>query len=168
MPWSPRGRYQVSGRFFTIGRDLSAAGGAAVGGPAGAGGAVWMVLLIGGSGELHGLHELLESALLLADQLRVAEHLDDLEEGLLVLGAQVLRPHGLAGALGQDEVLMRSLGVAGAFVGLHSDLEIPMGCCIYYGGFRAEWGYTWSSMLQAQNPGDFMDVNLLLEVGVRF
>jgi hypothetical protein len=62
----------------------------------------------------------------------------------------------------------RSSVFATTFAALHSDVEIPMGCCIYYAGFRAEWGYTWSSILQAQNCGDIMDVNLLLEVGVRF
>jgi hypothetical protein len=73
------------------------------------------------------------------------------------------------GTLTTVHLLRRRSSVFGsAFVGLHSDLEVPMGCCIYYAGFRAEWGYTWSSILQAQNPGDIMDVNLLMEVGVRF
>jgi hypothetical protein len=73
------------------------------------------------------------------------------------------------GTLSVVHLLRRRSSVFGtAFAGLHSDLEIPMGCCIYYAGFRAEWGYTWSSILQAQNPGDIMDVNLLFEVGVRF
>jgi len=62
----------------------------------------------------------------------------------------------------------RSDTIASAFVALHTELEIPWGCCIYQVGFRAEWGYTWSDIMQRQNDSDIMDVNLLVTFGVRF
>ena len=57
---------------------------------------------------------------------------------------------------------------AGVFVALHSDLEIPCGCCIFQAGLRWEYGYTWSDVLQHQNNSDIEDMNLLLTAGVRF
>jgi hypothetical protein len=53
-------------------------------------------------------------------------------------------------------------------VGLHTDWELPYGCCTFLAGFRAEWGYTWMDVLQHQNDGDLQDVNLLFTFGVRF
>ena len=35
-------------------------------------------------------------------------------------------------------------------------------------GFRAEWSYTFSEILQGQNNGDVQDVLLMLNLGVRF
>ncbi len=58
--------------------------------------------------------------------------------------------------------------IAGAFLGLHTDLEVPCGCCVFMAGFRAEWGYTWSDILQRQNDSNMMDLNLLITCGVRF
>jgi len=58
--------------------------------------------------------------------------------------------------------------IASAFVALHTELEIPRGCCIYEVGFRAEWAYTWSDIFQQQNNSNVMDVNLLVTFGVRF
>jgi hypothetical protein len=57
---------------------------------------------------------------------------------------------------------------AGLFVAVHSDVEIPMGSCIFIGGVRGEYGYTWSDILQRQNNSDVQDINLLATLGVRF
>lgn len=63
----------------------------------------------------------------------------------------------------------------GLEIALHSDIEIPWGCCTFMYGLRAEWDYTWMDIL---NPGNahlvhplnsqLQDVNLLLTFGVRF
>lgn len=58
--------------------------------------------------------------------------------------------------------------IGGAFFALHTDLEIPCGCCVFLAGFRAELSYTWSDILQRQNDSNMMDVNLLIQCGVRF
>ncbi len=57
---------------------------------------------------------------------------------------------------------------AGVFLSLHSDLEIPWGCCIFQAGLRWEYGYTWSDILQHQNDGDIQDTTLMFTTGVRF
>jgi hypothetical protein len=56
----------------------------------------------------------------------------------------------------------------GAFIALHSDLEIPCSCCIIYAGVRGEYGYVWSDVLQRQNNSDIQTINLLFTLGTRF
>lgn len=66
-------------------------------------------------------------------------------------------------------IIQHSEDVIGrAFAALHSHLEVPRGCCTFLFGARAEWAYTWSSVLQTQNDGEVMDLNLLATIGVRF
>jgi hypothetical protein len=57
---------------------------------------------------------------------------------------------------------------AGTFIGLHTDLECPCGCCTHIIGCRLEWGYTWSDILQRQNNSDITEINFLISYGVRF
>ena len=52
-------------------------------------------------------------------------------------------------------------------VSLHTDLEVPWGCCTFTYGFRAEWDYTWMDVIQ-RNNAQLQDVNLLATFGVRF
>jgi hypothetical protein len=52
-------------------------------------------------------------------------------------------------------------------ISLHTDLEIPRGCCTFTYGFRAEWDYTWMDVIQ-RNNAQLQDVNLLASFGVRF
>lgn len=58
--------------------------------------------------------------------------------------------------------------VGGVYVGLQSDVEMPMPCvsCIFVGGLRTEWAYTWSDILD--QPSDVQDFSVLLHVGVRY
>jgi hypothetical protein len=57
----------------------------------------------------------------------------------------------------------------GVYAALHTDYEFPCGgCCIFYGGVRAEFDYTWTDILQEQNYADLAGVNLLFTVGVRY
>jgi hypothetical protein len=52
-------------------------------------------------------------------------------------------------------------------ISLHTDLEVPYGCCTFTYGFRAEWDYTWMDVIQ-RNNAQLQDVNLLATFGVRF
>jgi hypothetical protein len=63
----------------------------------------------------------------------------------------------------------------GLEIALHTDIEIPWGCCTFIYGFRAEWAYNWMDILQPSNlqlvhplNSQLQDVNLLLTLGVRF
>jgi hypothetical protein len=59
--------------------------------------------------------------------------------------------------------------IAGMWVAAHADFEFPCcGCCILVAGFRLEYGYTWSDILQIQNNSDTQDLNLLFNCGIRF
>jgi hypothetical protein len=64
--------------------------------------------------------------------------------------------------------LRRNDVIGGALFALHSDVEVPCGCCTWFGGVRAELHYTWSDIFQAQKSADILDINLLLSLGVRF
>ena len=55
----------------------------------------------------------------------------------------------------------------GLFLAVHSDVEIPLGTCIFTGGIRGEYGNTWSSVIQGRNS-DIQDINFLFTLGVRF
>jgi len=65
-----------------------------------------------------------------------------------------------------QEIRHRTDVIGRAFVAAHSDFEMPWGCCIFLAGFRAEWSYTWSDILQ--QTSDLQDINLLINLGVRF
>lgn len=72
-----------------------------------------------------------------------------------------------------DEFGMRSFfrrnDVIGAVFGaIHSDIEVPCGCCTFVGGLRVEWGYNWSDIFQQGNPADLQEVNALVNLGVRY
>jgi hypothetical protein len=70
--------------------------------------------------------------------------------------------------LEMHEIKHRTDTIAGAFVSLHSDVEIPYGCITLLAGFRLEWDYTWMDILQIQNNSDLQDLNLLFMAGIRF
>ena len=67
-----------------------------------------------------------------------------------------------------NELPHRTHVIGGVFVSLHTDVEWPCGACIYQAGFRAEWSYTFSEILQDQNNANVHDVMLMLNLGVRF
>lgn len=66
-----------------------------------------------------------------------------------------------------NEIRHRTDTIAGVWAAVHTDLEIPCGCCTYYVGVRAEWDYTWSDILQGSDA-DVQGINLLFNFGVRF
>src|SRR5207247_188290 len=49
------------------------------------------------------------------------------------------------------EIRHRTDVVGGVYASLHTDLEIPCGCCIFQCGLRGQWAYTWSDILQKQS-----------------
>jgi hypothetical protein len=65
------------------------------------------------------------------------------------------------------EIRHRSKPFESAYTGLQSNLEIPCGCCVFFGGLRAEFNYTWTHVLQA-NKANFPEVNLIFCTGVRY
>jgi hypothetical protein len=68
-----------------------------------------------------------------------------------------------------NEIPHRTDVIGGVWVAAHTDFECPCGaCCIFQAGFRLEYGYTWSDILQIQNKSDVQDVNILFNMGVRF
>jgi hypothetical protein len=64
------------------------------------------------------------------------------------------------------EIRARTDVIGGIFVGGHTDLDIPCGCCVFNAGLRTEWSYTWSDILQQSS--DVEEINLLFTVGVRY
>ncbi len=57
--------------------------------------------------------------------------------------------------------------IGGLLLSLHTDFEIPWGCCIFQSGVRVEWDYTWMNFI-ADHNNDLQDVNILLSAGIRF
>lgn len=72
---------------------------------------------------------------------------------------------GVAG-LELHELRKREDVIGGVWVSLHSDVEIPVRSAIFQFGFRMEWSYTFSDILQQQS--DIVDVNLVFGAGVRY
>jgi hypothetical protein len=77
---------------------------------------------------------------------------------------------GLYGSekLDLNELRHRTKVFYGTAIAAHTDLEYPCGACIWQVGFRVEVDFTFSEILQDQNNADVYDVNLLLNLGVRF
>jgi hypothetical protein len=67
-----------------------------------------------------------------------------------------------------NQVRHRTDTIAAMYVGAHSDVEVPCGCCIFQAGIRVEYDYTWMDILQEQNDADVQGINLLFTIGTRF
>jgi hypothetical protein len=68
-----------------------------------------------------------------------------------------------------NEIRHRTDVIGGFWVAAHSDVEVPCcGCCIFQAGFRIEYDYTWSDILQIQNKSDVQGINFLFNMGIRF
>jgi hypothetical protein len=55
----------------------------------------------------------------------------------------------------------------GTILGVHTDAEVPWGCCLLYFGLRLEWDYNLIDILPGTS-NDFQEFNILASVGVRF
>jgi hypothetical protein len=58
--------------------------------------------------------------------------------------------------------------IGGFRVALHSDLEKPCGCAVFFTGVRVEYEYLWSNILQKQNNTDMQSINATMSVGLRY
>jgi hypothetical protein len=67
-----------------------------------------------------------------------------------------------------NEIPHRTDVIGGVWTAVHTDLEIPCGCCTFQAGLRIEYGYTWSDIMQIQNKSDVQDLNILFNMGMRF
>jgi hypothetical protein len=67
-----------------------------------------------------------------------------------------------------NEIPHRTDVIGGMWTAVHTDLEIPCGCCTFQAGLRIEYGYTWSDIMQIQNKSDTQDLSILFDIGVRF
>jgi hypothetical protein len=67
-----------------------------------------------------------------------------------------------------NELQHRTDNVWGVFTAFHSDLEYPCCSCVWFAGFRGEFGYSWMGILQAQNNSNIADMSVLFQFGVRF
>jgi hypothetical protein len=66
------------------------------------------------------------------------------------------------------EIKHRTEVIEGAFVAVHSDLEIPCGGWIVVVGGRIEWDITWEHTLLQDTPEDLQNLNILMTLGVRY
>jgi hypothetical protein len=66
------------------------------------------------------------------------------------------------------EIRHRTDVITGTFVSVHADVEIPLSCCTFLAGLRAEWDYTWLDDLLQFNDESLQDINLLFTAGIRF
>lgn len=58
--------------------------------------------------------------------------------------------------------------IGGVYTAWHTDVMVPFGPGMVTYGFRAEWAYTWTDVLQKAHNGDIMDINLLGTIGFQF
>jgi hypothetical protein len=56
----------------------------------------------------------------------------------------------------------------GIFISVHTDLEIPTGCCLFFVGLRTEYGWAFNDILQSQNDMNVQSINVLLNFGLKF
>lgn len=54
----------------------------------------------------------------------------------------------------------------GVYAALHSDIELPRGCCTFIFGTRLEWQYDWIGTYGSMS--DIQGLNILFTAGVRF
>ena len=69
--------------------------------------------------------------------------------------------------LEMQELPHRTHTLDGWGIGLHSDLEIPYGCCTFLVGTRVEWAKDWCRILQDTTSG-LQTLDFMLTAGVRY
>jgi hypothetical protein len=67
-----------------------------------------------------------------------------------------------------QEIRHRNDTIGALYAAIHSDLEVPVNCGVFFVGLRLEYAYTWSDILQNTTIADVQDLNILFNVGVRF
>jgi hypothetical protein len=64
--------------------------------------------------------------------------------------------------------LRRNDIISGTVLGIYTDAEWSCGCCTFLAGVRAEWAYTFIDHLLQLNDTNVQDVDILLNLGVKF
>jgi hypothetical protein len=91
----------------------------------------------------------------------------DADRGLMWrFGLDVAGRYGSA-KLQMHELRHRTDVFEGLTVALHTDVEIPCGCCLFFFGPRVEFNYDWLNILQ-DNDANLRSINVLLNLGTRF
>jgi hypothetical protein len=83
------------------------------------------------------------------------------------IGADVAGRYG-SSKLVLVEIKHKTDVTAGIFGSVHADLEIPISCCLFQIGLRAEYGVYFNDILQSQNDTNMQTINLLVHLGLRF
>ncbi len=78
----------------------------------------------------------------------------------------------VGGRWGTEELEFHELNhmtrvVTGVFASIHSDWEIPCGCCIFQAGVRLEWEYNFENILPGIDE-DFQSLNFMATFGFRY
>ena len=58
--------------------------------------------------------------------------------------------------------------IEGAFVAVHTDLEVPCGGWVFLAGARIEWDHTWMHQILQGLPENLQDLNCLVTLGLRY
>jgi hypothetical protein len=66
------------------------------------------------------------------------------------------------------EIRHRTSTIGGGLAAVHTDIEMPYGMCILQAGLRAEYRYTWSNILGAQNDTNMSTLGAMVTAGVRY
>jgi hypothetical protein len=56
--------------------------------------------------------------------------------------------------------------VGGMYGAVHGDVEFPFCRCVFLLGLRGQYAYTWSDILDG--PSDLQEINLLVNIGLRY
>src|SRR5262245_43295338 len=75
---------------------------------------------------------------------------------------------GRYGALSQeyDRIKHRTDVIGGLYMGVHGEFEFPTSWGAWHFGVRAEYGYTWSDILQ--RASDIQEINTMATFGIRY
>ncbi len=66
-----------------------------------------------------------------------------------------------------NEIRHRTDTLYGVYTAIHTDVEVPCGCCFLSWGLRLEWADTWSHRV-FQHEATIQDINVLATFGVRY
>lgn len=67
-----------------------------------------------------------------------------------------------------EEIRHRTDTMTGMYAAVHSDIEVPIGCCKFQFGVRGEWDWTWMNNILMQNDANIQSINILASLGIRY
>jgi hypothetical protein len=66
------------------------------------------------------------------------------------------------------EIQHKTSNIHGFYFSVHTDVEVPCGCAVFFTGLRSEFGYLVCDILQKQNNTEMYNVNATVTVGIRY